>query len=50
MKANALITVDNWVGMILSPVERVFGVALLGQTSVQTLRHPSILGVGQNNR
>lgn len=50
VKANALVTVDNWVGMILSPVERVFGVALLGQTSVQTLRHPSILGVGQNNR
>jgi len=50
VKAHTLITVDNWLAMLISPVERVFGVALLGQTSVQTLRHPSILGVGQQNR
>ena len=49
VKAHNLVAVDNWVAMLVSPFERVFGVTLLGQTSVQTLAHPSILGVGINN-
>ncbi len=49
VKAHNLVTIDNWVAMLVSPFERVFGVTLLGQTSVQTLAHPSILGVGLNN-
>ena len=48
VKANTLVAVDNWVAMIISPFERVFGVTLLGQTTFQTLRNPSILG-GNNN-
>jgi polysaccharide export outer membrane protein len=48
VKANRLVTIDNWVGMIVSPFERLFGVTLLGQTTVQTLAHPSILGGGNN--
>ena len=50
VKAHNLVTIDNWVAMLVAPVERVFGVTLLGQTTVQTLRHPSILGVGQRNQ
>jgi polysaccharide export outer membrane protein len=50
VKAHNLVTIDNWVAMLVAPVERVFGVTLLGQTTVQTLRHPSILGVGLRNQ
>ncbi len=44
VKANPLVTTDNWISMILSPFERVFGVALLGQTSIQTLADPRLVG------
>ena len=48
VKAHPLITIDNWVAMLVSPVERIFGVTLLGQTTVQTLKNPSIIGGNQN--
>jgi polysaccharide export outer membrane protein len=32
--ADSLITFDNWVAKIVSPVERVFGVTLLGQQTI----------------
>ena len=47
--ANPLVTTDNWVAMILSPLERLFGVGLLGQTSIQTIKHPSLVGLGRGN-
>jgi polysaccharide export outer membrane protein len=34
VKADGLITTDNWVAKILSPIERVLGVTLLGQQTV----------------
>ena len=46
VKANVLIETDNWLAMFLSPIERVFGVSLLGQTAIQTLRNPEIVGGG----
>ncbi|WP_020469860.1 polysaccharide biosynthesis/export family protein [Zavarzinella formosa] len=44
VKANPLIETDNWMAMILSPVERLLGVTLLGQTTVQALNHPNSVG------
>lgn len=46
VRANPLIETDNWVSMILSPVERVFGSLLLGQTASQALANPSSLTGG----
>jgi polysaccharide export outer membrane protein len=37
VKAQAIITTDNWLAKFLSPVERVFGVTLLGASTVQTV-------------
>jgi polysaccharide export outer membrane protein len=47
VQANSLIAADNWVAMILSPFERVFGSLLLGQTSIQALNDPSTVGGGR---
>jgi protein involved in polysaccharide export with SLBB domain len=44
VKADCLIAIDNWVAKILSPVERVLGVTLLGASTVQTIRNS-----GNNN-
>jgi len=38
VKADALITLDNWLSKIISPIERIFGITLLGSTTVQSLR------------
>jgi protein involved in polysaccharide export with SLBB domain len=38
VKADCLITIDNWVAKILSPVERVLGVTLLGASTWETIR------------
>lgn len=43
VKANPLIETDNWMAMILSPVERLFGVTLLGQSTIQALNNPSTI-------
>jgi polysaccharide export outer membrane protein len=34
VKADGLICADNWIAKILSPIERVFGVTLLGQQTI----------------
>lgn len=47
VKANPLIETDNWMAMILSPVERLLGVTLLGQTTVQALSNPNTVGGGR---
>jgi polysaccharide export outer membrane protein len=36
--ANRLIAFDNYLSQVLAPVERIFGITLLGATTVQTLR------------
>lgn len=48
VKANPLVTTDNWISMILSPFERVFGATLLGQTTIQSLANPGSVGGGGN--
>jgi polysaccharide biosynthesis/export protein len=50
VKANPLVTADNWVAMFLSPIERLFGVTLLGQTTIQALNNPSTVGGGFGGR
>lgn len=47
VQANPLVAADNWVAMILSPFERVFGSLLLGQTTVQALNDPRTVGGGR---
>jgi polysaccharide export outer membrane protein len=39
VKADCLITVDNWLAKALAPVERIFGITLLGAATVQTIRN-----------
>jgi polysaccharide export outer membrane protein len=39
VKADCLITVDNWLAKALAPVERLFGITLLGAATVQTIRN-----------
>jgi polysaccharide export outer membrane protein len=36
--SQPLLQADNWLAKVLSPVERVFGITLLGATTVQTLQ------------
>jgi polysaccharide export outer membrane protein len=38
VKADCLVATDNWLAKILSPVERVFGITLLGSSTVQSIR------------
>jgi polysaccharide export outer membrane protein len=38
VKADALISIDNWVAKILSPLERLMGFALLTGSTIQTFR------------
>jgi protein involved in polysaccharide export with SLBB domain len=42
--ADCLIKTDNWLAKILSPVERVLGITLLGSTTVESIRF-----AGNNN-
>jgi polysaccharide export outer membrane protein len=37
VKADALMTFDNWLGKITNPMERLFGVAILGNAAVRNL-------------
>jgi polysaccharide export outer membrane protein len=37
--ANRLIELDNWLSMIYAPIERTFGVILLGNFTVQSFRN-----------
>lgn len=36
VKADKLIHFDNWLAKIISPIERIFGVTLLGQTTIRS--------------
>ena len=47
VKANPLVTIDNWVAMFFSPFERAFGVTLLGQSTIQALNNPNSLNLGR---
>jgi hypothetical protein len=38
VKADSLICTDNWLAKVVSPIERVLGVTLLGATTVNALR------------
>lgn len=38
VKADTLITIDNWLSKIISPIERLFGITLLGSTTVNSIR------------
>ncbi len=38
VQADTLICTDNWLAKVISPIERVFGVVLLGSTMVLSLR------------
>jgi len=38
VKADCLISVDNWLAKALAPVERLFGITLLGAATVQTIQ------------
>jgi polysaccharide export outer membrane protein len=48
LKAAPLLTVDAYLGRIISPVERLFGVTLLGETTVASFRRGTggALGTG----
>ena len=39
MKADPLITFDNQLAKVLSPIERLLGVTLLGTATVQSFRN-----------
>jgi polysaccharide export outer membrane protein len=38
VKADALITTDNWLAKAISPIERLFSITLLGNTTVRSFR------------
>jgi polysaccharide export outer membrane protein len=46
VKADCLIAIDNWLAKALSPIERLFGITLLGTATVQTIenRHTTTTG------
>jgi polysaccharide export outer membrane protein len=44
VKAQPIITADNWLAKVLSPVERLFGVTLLGASTVQTVAGRNFTG------
>lgn len=45
VQADGLICTDNWLAKVISPIERFFGVVLLGSTMVISLRtNPNLVG------
>ena len=38
IQADSLVTVDNFLAKVISPVERVFGITLLGSTTVRSFQ------------
>jgi hypothetical protein len=46
LKASPLITADTYLARVISPIERVFGIVLLGHTTVQTFTNPNGSGTG----
>jgi polysaccharide export outer membrane protein len=41
VKADSLIALDNWIGKITAPMERLFGVTLLGNSTVRSFAAPA---------
>lgn len=37
IRANSLIAFDNWLSMALAPIERLFGVTLLGSSAIRSM-------------
>ncbi|MEZ6142369.1 MAG: polysaccharide biosynthesis/export family protein [Zavarzinella sp.] len=46
VKAQPMITFDNYLSMFLSPIERALGVTLLGQSTIQSIKNPNLIGGG----
>jgi polysaccharide export outer membrane protein len=46
VKADPLITLDNTLAKVISPIERVLGVTLLAGTTIQTFRNNNGIGNG----
>jgi polysaccharide export outer membrane protein len=49
VKANPLITADTYLGRALAPVERLFGIVLLGNTTVRTFQGGNNGAFGNNS-
>ena len=41
VQAQTLVTLNNIIGKVAAPLERMFGVTLLGSETVQQLAHPN---------
>jgi polysaccharide export outer membrane protein len=50
VKADCLVALDNWLAKIFSPIERVFGVTLLGTATVQSFGNNGLFNNGLNGR
>ena len=49
VKANPLVTTDTFLARLISPVERVFGIILLGNTTIRSLQQSNNGNNGNNN-
>jgi polysaccharide export outer membrane protein len=49
VKAQRLVTIDTALARIISPIERIFGVTLLGASTVNQIRGGNNNGFGNNN-
>jgi polysaccharide biosynthesis/export protein len=47
VKAQRLVTIDRTLARIFAPIERVFGITLLGSSTINSIRNPQ--GFGNNN-
>jgi polysaccharide export outer membrane protein len=39
VKANCLLTINNYLGQFLAPIEQIFGATLLGAGTINTIRN-----------
>lgn len=46
VKADCLITANNWITKVLNPVNQILNTTLLGTTTINTIRNPNTSGVG----
>jgi len=46
VKGDALITFDTWVTKIVNPINRMFGVTLLGAETIFTIKNRGLTGTG----
>ena len=46
VKADALITFDTWVTKIVNPINRMFGVTLLGAETIFSIKNRGLTGTG----